>query len=103
MRHLKIALENRAGALAEMGETLGRAGVSVEGGGAFVENGKGFGHFLFKDGVAARAALEAAGMKVLEEREVLVLRLKQEEPGQLGQISRRMANAGVNIETLYSD
>lgn len=103
MRHLKITLENRAGALAEMGETLGRAGVSVEGGGAFVENGKGIGHFLFKDGDAARVALEAAGMKILEDREVLVLRLKQEEPGQLGKISRRMANAGVNIETLYSD
>ena len=103
MRDLTIALENRPGALAEMGDALGRAGVSIEGGGAFVVNGQGVAHFLFEDGAAARTALEAAGIQVLEEREVLVQRLNQTEPGQLGKISRRMAEAGVNIEVLYSD
>lgn len=35
MKDLTIVLEHRPGALAAMGEALGRAGVSVEGGGAF--------------------------------------------------------------------
>jgi hypothetical protein len=103
VKDLTIALENRPGALAEMGDALGRAGVSIEGGGAFVVNGQGVAHFLFEDGSAARRALEAAGIRVLEERDVLVQRLNQTEPGQLGRISRRMAEAGVNIEVLYSD
>ncbi len=103
MTDLAIALPNRPGALADMGEALGRAGVSVEGGGAFVVNGEGIAHFLFHDGTAARRALEAAGICVLADREVLVLRLRQDEPGQLGKVSRRMAKAGVNIEVLYSD
>ena len=103
MKDLTIALENRPGALAEMGEALGRAGVSIEGGGAFVVNGEGVAHFLFHDGDAARAALEAAGIRVIAAREVLVQRLNQTEPGQLGKITRRMSEAGVNIETLYSD
>ena len=103
MRDLTIALDNRPGALAEMGEALGRAGVSVEGGGAFIVDGIGVAHFLFVDGGAARRALEAAGIRVLAEREVLVQRLKQDEPGQLGKLSRRMAEAGVNIEVIYSD
>jgi hypothetical protein len=103
MKDLTIALENRLGALAEMGEALGRAGVSIEGGGAWVVNGEGVAHFLFKDGDSARKALEAAGIRVTAERDVLVQRLKQGAPGQLGQISRRMAEAGVNIEVLYSD
>ena len=103
MRDLEIVLENRLGALADMGEALGRAGVSVEGGGAWVVGGKGVAHFLFEDGAAARRALEAAGIQVLEEREVLVQRLKQDVPGQLGMLTRRMAEAGVNIEVLYSD
>ena len=60
-------------------------------------------HFLFEDGAAARNALEAAGISVLEEREVLVQRLNQAQPGQLGKITRRMAEANVNIEVLYSD
>ena len=32
MKDLSIFLDNRPGALAEMGEALGRAGVSIEGG-----------------------------------------------------------------------
>jgi hypothetical protein len=103
VKDLTIALENRPGALAEMGEALGRAGVSVEGGGVFVVNGTGVAHFLFKDGGAARSALDAARIRVLAERDVVVLRLHQGEPGQLGKISRRMAEAGVNIEVQYSD
>ena len=31
------------------------------------------------------------------------MRLKQAVPGQLGMLTRRMADAGVNIEVLYSD
>ena len=103
MKDLEIVLENRTGALADMVEALGHAGVSVEGGGAWVVGGKGVAHFLFEDGAAARQALEAAGIQVLEEREVLVQRLKQDVPGQLGMLTRRMAEAGVNIEVLYSD
>jgi hypothetical protein len=32
-----------------------------------------------------------------------VQKLRQAEPGQLGKIARRMAEAGVNIEVQYSD
>lgn len=99
MKDLAIALENRPGALAEMGEALGRAGVSIEGGGVFGD----VAHFLFVDGDAARAALEAAGIRVTAINDVLVQRLRQDEAGQLGKIARRMADAGVNIEVQYSD
>jgi len=103
MKDLAIALDNRPGALADMGEALGKAGVSVEGGGAWVVDGKAVAHFLFEDGTAARKALEAHGIKVLAERDVVVQRLKQDVPGQLGKLARRMGDAGVNIEVLYSD
>ena len=99
MKDVTIGLENRPGALAEMGEALGRAGVSIEGGGVF----GGVAHFLFEDGVAARDALEAAGIRVIAVRDVLIQRLSQTEAGQLGKIARRMADAGVNIEVQYSD
>jgi hypothetical protein len=86
-----------------MGEALGKAGVSIEGGGGFLCRGDGLMHFLFEDGAAARRALEANGIEVVDEREVLVQRLNQDQPGQLGKISRLMADAGVNIEVIYSD
>ncbi len=103
MQDVTIQLENKPGALAAMGECLGRAGVSVEGGGAWVVGAYGTAHFLFQDGNAARSALEDAGIKVIAVRDVVVQRLKQEVPGQLGQLTRRMADAGINIEVLYSD
>src|SRR5258705_11113658 len=78
MKDLAIALDNRPGALAEMGEALGRAGVSIEGGGVF----EGIAHFLFADAAAARAALDAAGIRVVAEHEVLVQKLRQDEAGQ---------------------
>lgn len=98
-----MILEDRPGALATMGETLGQAGINVEGGGAWVVDGHGVAHFLVEDGQRARVALEAAGIRVQAVREVLVQKLRQAEPGQLGKLSRRMADAGVNIEVLYSD
>lgn len=103
MMDLAIELPDIPGALALMGEALGRAGISIEGGGAWVVDGRGIAHFLFHDGQAARQALEAAGIRVLAIREVVVQRLKQAVPGQLGRLTRRMAEAGVNIEALYSD
>ena len=103
MYDVAIRLENRPGAMAEMGEALGAAGVSVEGGGGWVADGKATMHFLFVDGEEARKALEDVGIAVLEVREVLVQKLRQDVPGQLGLIARRMSDAGVNIEVVYSD
>lgn len=103
MDDLTIELDDRPGALAELGEALGAAGVSVEGGGAWTVDGRGAAHFLFHDGEAATAALERAGVKVIARRLVVARRLHQDEPGQLGAITRALATAGVNIEVLYSD
>lgn len=103
MKNLTIQIEDRPGALAELGETLGCAGVSIEGGGMFVVDGKGIANFLVEDAIAGRRALEAAGIAVVREDEVVIQRLNQDEPGQIGKLLRRMAQAGVNVLTQYSD
>lgn len=103
MRDIAVRISNRPGALAELGEALGQANISIQGGGAWVLDGVGIAHFLLADAAAARRALAAAGIEVLADREVLVQRLNQGLPGQLGRICRRMAEAGLNIEVLYSD
>ncbi len=98
-----IDLPNQPGSLARFGEALGAAGVSLEGGGVFTVDGVGRAHFLVEDGDAARMALQEAGLGTATVRPVLIRRLKQEVPGQLGAIGRALADAGVNIETMYSD
>lgn len=105
MKDLAIVLDDRPGALARMGAALGSAGVSVEGGGAWVVGAQGAAHFLIadEDEAAAVRALADAGITLSAVRDVLVQRLRQDVPGQLGLLCQRMADAGVNIEVLYSD
>jgi hypothetical protein len=103
MHDVAIELPGRPGSLARFGEALGHAGVSLEGGGVFTVNGIGYAHFLVDDGEAARVALEKAGLGTAKVRPVLIRRLKQDVPGQLGSIARALADSGVNIETQYSD
>lgn len=103
MFDIEIHMTNQPGQLALMGETLGTAGVSVEGGGMWLAGDTGVAHFLVADGDRAAAALEEAGMTVAARREVVVQRLDQDAPGQLGKFCRALADAGINIEVLYSD
>ena len=86
-----------------MGHALGNAGVSIEGGGAWIVNGRAVAHFLFADGEAAKKALVDVGIRVVAVRDVIVQRLDQEAPGQLGKFIGMMADAGVIIEAQYSD
>jgi hypothetical protein len=100
---IELHLANEPGQLARMGAALGTAGVSVEGGGMFLVGDVGIAHFLVDDGPAAVSALRDAELAVVACRAVLPLRLHQDEPGQLGKLTAAMAEAGVDIEVLYSD
>ncbi len=97
---LSVELENRPGTLAHLGETLGKAGINIEGGCGFDIAGTGVLHFLVADANAARRALDAAGIKVIGERPVLLATVA-DRPGEFGKLARRIADAGVNIELFY--
>lgn len=99
-KDLTIILENRPGTLAEVGEALGNAGINIDGMCGFPCEGKGVMHILVEDAAGARRALESAGLQVQGEREVLVLEV-QDRPGAFGEISRKIADAGVNVELAY--
>lgn len=103
MQNVTVSLPNEPGALARFGEALGAAGISLEGGGAFACGDAAVANFLVADGEAARVALARAGFARVAVREVLVRRLKQGTPGQLGRLMRRLGEAGVNVEVQYSD
>ena len=99
-KDLTVTLENRPGTLADLGEALGRAGINIEGGCGFPCEGKGEIHLLVEDATTARRTLEQAGIEVREERDVLVVEM-EDRPGTLGDVTRRIANAGANIDLLY--
>jgi len=99
-KDLTVILEDRPGTLADMGEALGKAGINIEGCCGFRSEGKGVIHILVEDVAAARRELEQAGLEVGDEREVLVLEV-EDRPGVLGDVTRRMAKVGVNIDLIY--
>lgn len=103
MFDLTMEFDDRSDGLAVLGEALGQAGISIEGGGMFTVGGRAIAHFLVKDGAAAQRVLAAAGIPVTAVRKVPTRRLDQAAPGQLGAITRAVTEAGASIDVLYSD
>lgn len=99
-KDLTIHLEDRPGTLADLGEALGNGGVNIDGMCGFPCEGKGVIHVLTDDASGARRALEDAGIEVVAERDVLLFEA-EDRPGMLGEVARKIANAGVNVDLLY--
>ncbi|HEY3006399.1 MAG TPA: ACT domain-containing protein [Kribbellaceae bacterium] len=98
---LTLYLDDHPGELARVGELLGRAGVNVNGLCAVVSGGgQAEVHLLIDDLSAAFDALAAADITVATEQEVVVIDVK-DRPGELGEIARKLGDAGVNITLAY--
>jgi hypothetical protein len=92
--------EDRPGVNAGIGQALGQAGINIDG--TFGSGRLGEIHVLVEDAAAATGALEQAGFTVGEPRDVLVVDI-EDRPGAWGELARRLADAGVNIDFHYLD
>lgn len=101
MKDLTVILQNKPGTLADMGETLGKAGISIESLCGIECAGEGVIHILIEDAQAARQALESAGFEIRAERDVLIHTL-EERAGSFGDFMLKMANAGINVDLVYT-
>jgi hypothetical protein len=100
---LEVVLTDEPGQLAKLGQSMGEAGVNIQGMCAFTGEGRGIIHVLVDDAAAGRAviALKHNGMGVADQREVLVVDVEN-RPGSLGELALELAETGVNIELLYT-
>lgn len=103
MQDIEILLENKLGALALMGETLGKNKISLEGGGVFQNGEISIAHFLVEEAERAKEELAKVQIEVVKINDVIIQKLRQDVAGQLGMFCRRMAEANVNILVQYSD
>lgn len=98
---LTIRLVNQPGTLAQASDVLGRAGINIEGACGYVAGGQGVYHVLVTDAERARRALIDAGFEIQDERRVAVVEVEN-RPGAGAALLRRVADAQVNIDLLYT-
>lgn len=103
MKDIEILFENKLGQLALMGETLGKNKISLEGGGVFQNGDFSIAHFLVEEADKAKIELKKVGIKVTKISDVIIQKLRQDIPGQLGMFCKELANENINILTQYSD
>lgn len=97
---LVIEIENSPGSLAEVAAAISDAGVNIAaatcvGAAATAEL-----HILVPHAEAARHALAISHLGVTREREVVVVEV-EDRPGELADLTRRIAMAGVNLDLIY--
>src|SRR5919106_5497392 len=95
-----LSVEDRPGVLADVGELLGKAGVNIETFAATTHDGRGVVHLIVDDGEDAGEILKSNGFKLEGVRAVMSITL-DDQPGELGNYCRRLANAGVGISAAY--
>lgn len=100
LKDLTIDVAERVGSVADAAEALGKAGINIEGICGFVVNGKGILHLLVEDSAKARTVLQGAGARVTAEENAAVFDI-EDRPGTLGQLTRKIAAAGVNLSAVY--
>jgi hypothetical protein len=98
---LTVGLVDRPGSLAKASDVLGRAGVNIEGASGYVCDGEGVFHVLVIDAERARRALIDSGFEIQAERQVVTVPIEN-RAGEAARILRRLADAQVNIDLIYT-
>ena len=101
MKELSIVTDNRIGTLANVAEALGGVGINIEAIAAYEQGGRAVFRVLTNDATSARKALDkASGVKGIVVSDVIVTKMIN-RPGELGKLTRKMANRGIDLESVY--
>src|SRR3954471_14916172 len=97
---LVIDIENTPGALAQVAASISDAGVNIAAATCVGPGERAELHILVPHAEAAKHALAISHVAVTREREVIVVNV-QDRPGVLGDLTRKIAAAGVNLDLVY--
>ena len=99
MKEFSVTLANKPGQLATLAGHLADAGIHIESLAAIGSDGESLVRFMPDDADATRRVLTGAGVH-FEERPIIDTFLR-DEPGALAEMAKRLADAGVNIDSIY--
>lgn len=99
MTEFIVRMENRPGRLASLAEALAAYGVNIEALTAYGHDGDSSVRLIVDDAATTRRVLGEADLG-FEENTVLSVHLPH-RPGELANMTRLLADAGINIEAIY--
>jgi len=100
LKELRVTMEDKPGSLAKLAEALGNDGVNIDAISAQTSGGSGDIRILVADTQAARKALDAAGIRVEGEREMVFVDL-DDKPGSLAATARKLSDKNINVDAIY--
>lgn len=98
---LEVRLPSRPGTLLQAVDALAHAGVNIDGACGYDDGQSGVLHVLVPDAELARRTLLSAGIEITAERTVVVIGVEN-RPGGGAALLRRVADAGVNVDLMYT-
>ncbi len=96
-----LCLPTRPGTLVQVAEALGHAGINIDGACGVESGDAAVLHVIVSDAELARRTLLNAGVEICGETSVSILDVEN-RPGSAASVLRRVADAGVNLELLYT-
>jgi hypothetical protein len=100
MVDLVIDIDNTPGSLAAVAAAISDAGVNLASATCLGIGGRAELHILVPHPEAAKHALAISALAVTREREVVVVDV-QDRPGELADLTRQIARAGVDLDLVY--
>ncbi|MBA3744289.1 ACT domain-containing protein [Sporichthya sp.] len=97
---LVIDLDNTPGALATVATAISDAGVNIAAATCLGNDNHAELHILVPHAEAAKHSLSITGVTVSRERDVVIVDV-HDRPGELADVTRRIAKAGVNLDLVY--
>jgi hypothetical protein len=99
MKEFKIFVNNKPGELARVTEALAGHAVNIRALASEGGHDKSFLRIITGDVATTEKALKNAGLG-FDLNEILTLEL-MDRPGELAKVARRLARAGINVESIY--
>jgi len=100
MKEVIVVAKNDIGSLAAVAEALGSVGVNIEAISAYGVDNKAYFRIITNDVTTSLKVLSKLSDVRITESETIIYKMMN-RPGELGKITRKLANKGISLESLY--
>jgi hypothetical protein len=98
-KQFEIFVQDKPGEVARLAEILAKNAVNIRGISTDLGRVKPVIHVITDDEASARKVLKANSLEFME-KDILIISMS-DKPGELAKVTRKLARAGVNVESMF--